>query len=216
MLALSGASPAAGASAGSSPALSATTLGFPETPESKKLKPAQLIDAAAYVEILNLDPSKPLPEKENESISNFVGFNLNETFFPSPAKGGGRPSSPTGSALSANPTAMGTPETGYKNAVDVQAVKNGISAGLNPPRVPKELPEARYNNFGWAKHYTDMLDYNEQLEKDPATDKTTLKFRITPRMRLIIETYRSVLGDEKQFKTEITKRKSEYDKLPDK
>jgi hypothetical protein len=111
---------------------------------------------------------------------------------------------------------MGTPESGYKNAVDVQAMKNGLAAGLNPPRVPKELPEARYNNPGWAKHFSDMLAYNEELEKDPATNKTNLKFRITERMKLIIETYRSVSGDEKLFKSEIAKRKTDYDKLPDK
>ena len=138
------------------------------------------------------------------------------TFHSSPVKGGGRPASPTDSELSTNPTAMGTPESGYKNAVDVQAMKNGLAAGLNPPRVPKELPEARYNNPGWAKHYSDMLNYNETLEKDTATNKTNLKFRITDRMKLIIETYRSVSGDEKQFKSEIAKRKAEYDKLPDK
>ncbi len=123
---------------------------------------------------------------------------------------------PTGSSLSTNTTAIGTPETGYKNATDILAVKNGLAAGLNPPKVPKELPEARYNNPNWAKHFSDMLVYNEQLEKDPATNKQNLKFRITPRMRLIIETYRSVSGDEKQFKIDITKQKTKYNKLPDK
>jgi len=223
LLALSMGSPAAGSSpaaAGSAPASSpargATPIRFPETPESKKLTEKQKQDAADYVNILGFDPSKPLPEDDNEMVSNFVGFNINETFHSSPVKGGGRPASPTDSELSTNPTAMGTPESGYKNAVDVQAMKNGLAAGLNPPRVPKELPEARYNNPGWAKHYSDMLDYNETLEKDPATNKTNLKFRITERMKLIIETYKSVSGDEKLFKSEIAKRKPDYDKLPDK
>ena len=214
--AAAGSSPAAGSAPASSPARGATPITFPETPESKKIKPTQLQLAADYVNALGLDPTQPLDENTNNTISTFVGFNLNETFHSPSVKGGGRPASPTESELSANPTAMGTPESGYRNAVDVIAVKNGLAAGLNPPRVPKELPEARYNNPGWAKHFSDMLDYNETLEKDPATNKTSLKFRITDKMKLIIETYKSVSGDEKQFKIEIAKRKTEYDKLPDK
>ena len=206
--------PAPATVSSSSPTRGAATIAFPETPESKKLKPEQIAEAADYVNILGLDPTKPLPEEDNRQISAYVGFNLNETFFSSPAAAGGRPSSPTASVLSANPTATGTPESGYKNAIDVIAVKNAIAAGLNPPRVPKELPEARYNNPGWAKHFSDMLDYNESLEKDPATNKKEFKLRITQRMRLIIETYRGVSGDVKQFKAEIEKRKDEYDKLP--
>jgi hypothetical protein len=206
--------PATATVSSSSPTRGAATIAFPETPESKKLKPEQIQLAAQYVNILGLDPTKPLEEDKNTQISTFVGFNLNETFFSSPEAAGARPSSPTASVLSANPTATGTPESGYRNATDVIAVKNAIAAGLNPPRVPKELPEARYNNPGWAKHFSDMLDYNESLEKDPATNKKEFKLRITQRMRLIIETYRTVLGDEKQFKAEIEKRKSEYDSLP--
>ena len=217
LLALSMGSPAAAGSApASSPARGATPITFPETPESKKIKPTQIQLAADYVNALGLDPTQPLDENTNNTISTFVGFNINETFHSSPVKGGGRPASPTDSELSTNPTAMGTPESGYKYATDVLAVKNGLAAGLNPPRVPKELPEARYNNPGWAKHFSDMLAYNEELEKDPATNKTNLKFRITDRMKLIIETYRSVSGDEKLFKSEIAKRKTDYDKLPDK
>jgi hypothetical protein len=215
LLALSSAPPAATVSVpASSPARGAAAIAFPETPESKKLKPTQIQVAADYVNFLGLDPTQPLDENMNNTISTFVGFNLNETFHSSPAAAGSSPLSQTGSLLSGNPTVGGTPETGYRNATDIIAVKNGLAAGLNPPRVPKELPEKRFSNPGWAKHFSDMLAYNEELEKDPATNKTNLKFRITERMKLIIETYRSVSGDEKQFKIEIANRKDEYDKLP--
>jgi hypothetical protein len=82
LLALSMGSPAAAGSApASSPARGATPITFPETPESKKIKPTQIQLAADYVNALGLDPTQPLDENTNNTISTFVGFNLKMKHF---------------------------------------------------------------------------------------------------------------------------------------
>ena len=172
---------------------------------------------------MGLDTSKPLVELDNEYIEVLTGVDVNETFFASPSASpagaaaagaaGGRASSPTPSALSQS-TTTGTPDTLYKNATDIQVYKNGLAAGLNPPRRPAELPEFRSANPKWAEHFNEMNEYNLRMAADPNTNLAKNKFRITARMKFMINVWNEVGKDEKVFRTEMSSRITAYNKLP--